>query len=62
MGKQVTHGGHVHDLPLHSKFLLASYLASYGSYRNDLHKYSKVKVVKYKRDKALKQLQLLKDI
>ncbi|CAI5755608.1 unnamed protein product [Candida verbasci] len=42
-------GGNVHDLPTHSKFfLIASYLASYGHPKNDLHKYSKVKVVKYK--------------
>ena len=60
MGKQVTHGGHVHDLPLHSKFLLASYLASYGSYRNDLHKYSKVKVVKYKKRQSTKATSVTK--
>ncbi|KAI5970656.1 hypothetical protein CANMA_000247 [Candida margitis] len=42
--------GNVQDLPYHSKFiLLAAYLASYGNQRNDLHKYSKVKVVKYKK-------------
>ena len=35
-------------------------MASYGSYRNDLHKYSKVKVVKYKRDKALKATSVTK--
>lgn len=59
--KQVTHGGHVHDLPLHSKFfLLASYLASYGSYRNDLHKYSKVKVVKYKKRQSTKATSVTK--
>ncbi|CAK9437318.1 uncharacterized protein LODBEIA_P16960 [Lodderomyces beijingensis] len=42
--------GSVQDLPLHSKFiLLASYLASHGNPRNDLHKYSKIKVMKYKK-------------
>ncbi|KAK6895237.1 Origin recognition complex subunit 5 [Candida tropicalis] len=43
-------GGHVHDLPLHSKFLLlASYLASYCPPRDDIQKYSKIKVAKYKK-------------
>ncbi|RCK59356.1 Origin recognition complex subunit 5 [Candida viswanathii] len=45
-----TTGGHVHDLPLHSKFLLlASYLASYCPPRDDILKYSKIKVAKYKK-------------
>ncbi|KAG7661618.1 uncharacterized protein J8A68_004887 [[Candida] subhashii] len=47
--KQIDNGN-VADLPLHSKFfLLASYLASYGNPRGDLQKFSKVKLVKYKR-------------
>lgn len=47
----------VQDLPLHSKFiLLASYLASHGNQRNDLHKYSKVKVVKYKKRASRKNV------
>ncbi|KAI3405327.2 hypothetical protein KGF56_001868 [Candida oxycetoniae] len=54
----------VQDLPLHSKFiLLASYLASHGNQRNDLHKYAKVKVFKYKKrasNKAGKQGHLSK--
>lgn len=50
--------GNVHDLPYHSKFiLLAAYLASYGNQRNDLHKYSKVKVVKYKKRASTKKRQ-----
>ncbi|KAI5964389.1 hypothetical protein KGF57_001062 [Candida theae] len=52
--------GNVHDLPYHSKFiLLAAYLASYGNQRNDLHKYSKVKVVKYKKRGSTKKRQRL---
>ena len=52
--------GNVHDLPYHSKFiLLAAYLASYGNQRNDLHKYSKVKVVKYKKRASTKKRQKL---
>ncbi|KAI5954178.1 hypothetical protein KGF54_001953 [Candida jiufengensis] len=57
--------GNILDLPLHSKFfLLASYLASFGNQRNDLHKYSKVKAFKYKKrasTKAIKQGHLSKD-
>ncbi|CAD1808434.1 Origin recognition complex (ORC) subunit 5 C-terminus family protein [Candida parapsilosis] len=49
--------GNVQDLPYHSKFiLLAAYLASYGNQRNDLHKYSKVKVVKYKKRASPKKM------
>ncbi|CAX40210.1 origin recognition complex subunit, putative [Candida dubliniensis CD36] len=59
--QQMSHGGHVQDLPLHSKFfLLASYLASYGNQRNDLHKYSKVKVVKYKKRQSTKSAKVTK--
>ncbi|EMG50190.1 hypothetical protein G210_4796 [Candida maltosa Xu316] len=40
--QELNQDGHIQDLPLHSKFLLlASYLASYNSQRNDIHKYSK---------------------
>lgn len=49
----------MHDLPYHSKFiLLAAYLASYGNQRNDLHKYSKVKVVKYKKRASTKKTKI----
>jgi hypothetical protein len=42
--------GNVEDLPIHSKFILiASYLASFNETRNDLHYFSKLKAVKYKR-------------
>ncbi|KAK6465696.1 origin recognition complex subunit 5 C-terminus-domain-containing protein [Scheffersomyces coipomensis] len=40
----------VEDLPTHSKFILiASYLASFVDQKDDLHKFSKVKAVKYKK-------------
>ncbi|KAK6204771.1 origin recognition complex subunit 5 C-terminus-domain-containing protein [Scheffersomyces amazonensis] len=45
-----TTNGNVEDLPIHSKFILiASYLASFVEQKDDLHKFSKVKAVKYKK-------------
>lgn len=44
----------VSDLPLQSKFILiASYLASYNEAKNDLHLFSRVKVTKERKKKAL---------
>lgn len=40
----------VQDLPIHSKYLLlASYLASFNSHKDDMHNFSKIKAVKYKK-------------
>lgn len=48
--EKAVENGNVEDLPIHSKFILiASYLASFNETRNDLHYFSKLKAVKYKR-------------
>ncbi|KAK6456842.1 origin recognition complex subunit 5 C-terminus-domain-containing protein [Scheffersomyces xylosifermentans] len=40
----------VDDLPVHSKYvLIASYLASFNSQKDDMHNFSKIKAVKYKK-------------